>query len=117
MTLEQGALSGKYDTAHPFPEGSARAKTFNPLLPQIEMIMAELKKVAGAHGASAAQIATAYAINKGVLPILGVTKLYQVEEAVKIADIVLTSYEIAALEAAADKSGVISIQFWESKME
>ena len=117
MTLEQGALSGKYDTAHPFPEGSARAKTFNPLLPQIEMITAELKKVAGAHGASAAQIATAYAINKGVLPILGVTKLYQVEEAVKIADIVLTSDEIAALEAAADKSGVISIQFWESKME
>ncbi len=25
MVLEQGALSGKYDTAHPMPEGSARA--------------------------------------------------------------------------------------------
>lgn len=61
--------------------------------------------------------AAAYAVNKGVLPILGVTKIYQVEEAVKIADIVLTAEEIAALEAAADKSGVDSIQFWESKME
>lgn len=50
-------------------------------------------------------------------PILGVTKMYQVEEAVKMADIVLTAEEIDALEAASDKSGVDSIQFWESRME
>lgn len=117
MTLEQGALSGKYDAKHPFPEGSARAKVFNPMLPQIEVIITELKKIAEAHGVSAAQIATAYAVNKGVLPILGVTKMYQVEEAVKTADIVLTAEETASLEAAADKSGASSIQFWESKME
>lgn len=117
MTLEQGALSGKYDTENPFPKGSARANVFNPLLEKIEVITAELKKVAAVHNVSTAQIATAYAINKGVLPILGVTKMYQVEEAVKTADIVLTKEEIAVLEAAADKSGVTSIQFWESKME
>lgn len=117
MTLEQGALSGKYDTEHPFPDGSARAKVFNPLLPKIEVITAELKRVAASHDVSAAQIATAYAINKGVLPILGVTKMYQVEEAVKMVDIALTAEEIAALEAAADKSGADSIQFWESRME
>lgn len=117
MTLEQGALSGKYDAGHPFPEGSARAKVFNPMLQQIEVITAELKKVAKTHGVSAAQIATAYAVNKGVLPILGVTKMYQVEEAVKTADIVLTLEEVTSLETAADKSGVSSIQFWESKME
>lgn len=115
--MEQGALSGKYDTSKPFPEGSARAKVFNPILSKIEVITAELKNIAQAHGASAAQIATAYAVNKGILPILGVTKMYQVEEAVKTADIVLTTEETAALEAAADKSGVSSIQFWESKME
>lgn len=117
MTLEQGALSGKYDAEHPFPEGSARAKVFNPMLPQIEVITAELKKIAKAHGVSAAQIATAYAVGKGVLPILGVTKMYQVEEAVKTADIVLAAEELAALEAAAVKSGASSVQFWESKME
>ncbi len=117
MTLEQGALSGKYDTEHPFPDGSARAKVFNPLLPKIEVITAELKRVAASHDVSAAQIATAYAINKGVLPILGVTKMYQVEEAVKMADIALAAEEIAALEAAADKSGADSVQFWESRME
>lgn len=117
MTLEQGALSGRYDTEHPFPEGSARAKVFNLMLPQIEVITEELKRVADSHGVSAAQIATAYAVNKGVLPILGVTKVYQVEEAAKMADIVLTAEEIAALEAAADKSDADSIQFWESRME
>ena len=117
MTLEQGALSGKYDAAHPFPEGSARAKVFNPLLPQLGALVGELKKVAAAHNVSAAQIATAYAVGKGVLPILGVTKLYQVEEAVKTAEIVLSAEEMASLEAAADASGVSSIQFWESKME
>lgn len=117
MTLEQGALSGKYDSSHPFPDGSARAKVFNPMLSKIEVITDELKRIADFHGVSAAQIATAYAMNKGVLPILGVTKMYQVEEAVKMADIILTPNEIMALENAADKSGVSSVQFWESKME
>lgn len=117
MTLEQGALSGKYDASNPFPEGSARANVFNPLLPELGALIGELKKVAAELGVSAAQIATAYAVNKGVLPILGVTKLYQVEEAVKTAEIELSAEEMASLEAAADVSGVSSIQFWESKME
>lgn len=76
-----------------------------------------MKKIAEAHSVSVAQIATAYAVNKGVLPILGVTKMYQVEEAAKTADIVLTPEEITSLEVAANQSGVSSIQFWESKME
>ncbi len=117
MTLEQGALSGKYDASNPFPEGSARANVFNPLLSQLGALIGELKKVAAGLGVSAAQIATAYAVNKGVLPILGVTKLYQVEEAVKTAEIELSAEEMSSLEAAADASGVSSIQFWESKME
>lgn len=117
MTLEQGALSGKYDTAHPFPEGSARAGIFNPMLDKIEIITAQMKEVAKAHGVSTAQIGTAYAIAKGVLPILGVTKLYQVEEAVKTADIVLSETEVKELEEAANRTGIESVQFWESKME
>lgn len=117
MTLEQGALSGKYDRNHPFAAGTARAQVFNPLLEKIEVITAEMKKVADAHGVSTAQIGTAYAIAKGILPILGVTKMYQVEEAVKTAEIVLTDEEVASLEAAADRSGVESVQMWEAKME
>ena len=117
MTLEQGALSGKYDSNNPFPAGSSRADIFNPLLDKLTVITDELKKIALAHQVSPAQIATAYAIAKGVLPILGVTKIYQVQEAVRTAEIVLSDDEVAALEEAADKSGVSSIQFWEQKME
>ncbi|MDO4554063.1 MAG: aldo/keto reductase [Lachnospiraceae bacterium] len=117
MTLEQGALSGKYDAKHLMPEGTARAAAFNPMMDKIQIIVAEMKKVAEAHGVSVAQIGTAYAIAKGILPILGVTKIYQVEEAAQTANIVLTDVEVTALEAAADKAGVESIQFWESKME
>ena len=32
MVLEQGALSGKYDTKHPMPADSARGKVYNPVL-------------------------------------------------------------------------------------
>jgi myo-inositol catabolism protein IolS len=117
MTLEQGALSGKYDAANPFPEGSTRASVFNPMMDKIEIITAKMKKVAKAHDVSVAQIGTAYAVTKGILPILGVTKMYQVEEAVKTAEITLSDEEVKNLEAAADRAGVESIQFWESKME
>ena len=36
MVLEQGALSGKYGTAHPFPEGSDRANAYGGSLAEIE---------------------------------------------------------------------------------
>ncbi len=38
MVLEQGALSRKYDTSHPMPEGSARAETYNPVLDKLEVL-------------------------------------------------------------------------------
>lgn len=117
MVLEQGALTGRYDSAHPFPAGSARAQVFNPVLSKLDGILECLRKIAAAHGVSPSQIATAYAVAKGILPIVGVTKVYQVEETAKTAEITLTSEEVASLEEAADKSGVTSVQFWESKME
>lgn len=117
MVLEQGALTGRYDSAHPFPAGSARAEVFNPVLDKLDGVIACLKEVAKAHGVSVSQVSEAYAIAKGILPIVGVTKEYQVEEAAQTTEITLMAEEVAALEGAADKSGVTSVQFWESKME
>ena len=37
MVLEQGALSGKYDTKNLMPEGSARAQTYNPVMDKLEL--------------------------------------------------------------------------------
>lgn len=117
MVLEQGALSGKYDTKNPFPEGSARAQSYNPILPQLEELTGEMKKIGAKHNLSAAQVGTAWAINKGTLPIIGVTKIHHVDDAAKIIDVKLSAEEIKTLENFADKANVSTIREWEKKME
>lgn len=117
MVLEQGALSGKYDTKHPMPEGSARAQTYNPVLDKLEILNAELKKLADKYNVGPAQIPVAWAIAKGTLPIIGVTKTTHVEDAVKAANITLTADETAELEKLADSLAINAIRFWEKEMK
>lgn len=117
MVLEQGALSGKYDTRHPFPEGSDRAAVYNPMLPQLEKLNVCLKEIADKHGVSPAQVPVAWAIAKGTLPIIGVTKVYQVEDAAKAAALTLTAEEIAAMEELAAGLSLHVIRFWEKEMK
>ena len=117
MVLEQGALSGKYDTKHPMPEGSARAQTYNPVLDKLEVLNAALKKLADRYGVAPAQIPVAWAIAKGTLPIIGVTKTKHVEDAVKAANVSLTAEETAELERVADSLGLNVIRFWEKEMK
>lgn len=117
MVLEQGALSGKYDTSHPMPEGSARAETYNPVLDKLEVLNAELKKLADKYNVGPAQIPVAWAIAKGTLPIIGVTKTGHVEDAVKAANVALTAKETAELERVADSLELNVIRFWEKEMK
>ena len=117
MVLEQGALSGKYDTAHPMPEGSARAETYNPVLDKLEVLNGELKKLADKYNVGIAQIPVAWAIAKGTLPIIGVTKTSHVEDAVKAVNVTLTSEETENLEKVADSLGINAIRFWEKEMK
>lgn len=117
MVLEQGALSGKYDTAHPMPAGSARAETYNPVLDKLEILNAELKRLADKYHVGAAQIPVAWAIAKGTLPVIGVTKTSHVEDAVKAVNISLAEEETAGLEKLADSLGINAIRFWEKVME
>ena len=117
MVLEQGALSGKYDTAHPMPAGSARAETYNPVLDKLEVLNAALKKLADKYNVGPAQIPVAWAISKGTLPIIGVTKVSHVEDAVKAANVSLTAEETASLEKLADSLELNVIRFWEKEMK
>ena len=117
MVLEQGALSGKYDTSHPMPEGSARAQTYNPVLDKLEILNSELQKLADKYKVGTAQIPVAWAIAKGTLPIIGVTKIDHVEDAVKAAEIALTDEEVLNLEKTADSLGLNVIRFWEKEMK
>ena len=117
MVLEQGALSGKYDTKHPMPEGSARAETYNPVLDKLELLNAKLRNLAEKYGVGAAQIPVAWAIAKGTLPIIGVTKENQVLDAVKAANMTLAAEDAAELEKLADSLKLNVIRFWEKEMK
>ena len=117
MVLEQGALSGKYDSKNPMPEGSGRAQTYNPVLDKLEIMNAKLKEVADKYNVAPAQIPVAWAIAKGALPIIGVTKVDHVEDAIKASNIALTADEIADLEKTADSLNLNLIRMWEKKMD
>lgn len=116
MVLEQGALSGKYDTKHPFPADSERGAVYNPMLPMLEKLNTGIKRIADAHGVAIAQLPIAWAIAKGTVPIIGVTKVYQVEDAVKAAAMELTSEEIEIMERLAAETPLNVTRYWEREM-
>lgn len=99
------------------PEGSARAESYNPILDKIEVLNKTIAEIADNHSVSIAQIPIAWAIAKDTLPIIGVTKVSHVEDAVKAANITLTSEEIVKLEEAAAKFEWNVIRFWEKEMK
>lgn len=116
MVLEQGALTGRYTDANPFPTGTGRGDSYNPHLKELTALIDELKIVGMRFNASPAQVATAWAIAKGTLPIIGVTKVKQVEEAAAAAQIVLTTEEVSRLEKLGDEAGVPTLREWEKEM-
>lgn len=113
MVLEQGALTGNYDSQHLFPAGSARARAYNLKMPEIEKLIQVIAPIAEKHGAGIAQTAAAWAVSKGTIPIIGVTKVQHVEDAEKAAEIVLEAEEMEVMEKAADQLGISVIRNWE----
>ena len=117
MVLEQGALSGKYDTAHPFPEGSDRANAYGESLAEIENLNNAISDIAENHNAKIAQLPIAWAIAKGTLPIIGATKVNHVIDAADAINIELTDDEIKVMEELADKANINTIRIWEKEMK
>lgn len=116
MVLEQGALTGSYSEANPFPEATERGDAYNPHLKELTPLINELKSIGTRYNASPAQVATAWAIAKGTLPIIGVTKVKQVEEADAAAQIKLSTEEISHLEKLGDETGIHTLRQWENEM-
>ena len=117
MVLEQGALSGKYDTTHPFPEGSDRANAYGESLAEIEGLNKAIADIAENHDAKVAQLPIAWAIAKGTLPIIGPTKVHHVEDAADAINIELSDDELKTMEELADKANVNTIRIWEKEMK
>lgn len=117
MVLEQGALTDKYSAQHPLPSGTRRGEAFDSdTLTKLEGLILAMRNIGSKHNASTAQIATAWAMAKGTVPIIGVTKTSHIEDAIKAAEISLTEQEITDLEAAAKETGVEVKGEWENPM-
>ncbi|MBQ7641043.1 MAG: aldo/keto reductase [Acholeplasmatales bacterium] len=117
MVVEQGALTGVYNENNPFPTDSDRGMKYNPLLPKLKIMNEALEKVGKNHNATISEVAIAYVINKGTLPIVGVTKIKHVEEAYISSKIILSSDEIKYLEDVAAKLNLNTIREWEKEMK
>lgn len=115
MVLEQRALTGKYNRNNPFSDGSSRAISYNSILPELELLTKELKNIGERYKASPAQIAISWAVAKGTLPIIGVTKVNQVKETAEAVKIKLTKEEIMRLENLGDKADVSTFREWEKE--
>lgn len=117
MVLEQGALTSRYNKDNPFPKNTRRSKAF-PIktLTKIEPLLSLLKEIACKYGVDVAEIATAYAINKGTTPIIGVTKTHHIDSIVKASKIILLNEEITALESMAKMIHISKKGFWEKNM-
>ncbi len=87
------------------------------MLPDLEKVNKGLEEIADRHHVATAQIPIAWAIAKGTLPIIGVTKVYQVEDAAKAAAIELSEEEISMIEKLGDEAQVNVIRYWEKEMK
>jgi aryl-alcohol dehydrogenase-like predicted oxidoreductase len=116
MVLEQGALTGQYSPANPLPEGSKRAEIYNGMLPQVKALTDKLASIGETRNAAAPDVAIAWAIAKGAIPIIGVTKPQHVEGVARACGITLTGHDIAELEAMADAAQVNTRGWWEKEM-
>lgn len=117
MVLEQGALTGAYSPEHPLPAGSDRAGIYNSMLPQLKALADRLVAIGQEQGgASAADVATAWALAKGTIPIIGVTKPVYIDGLVRARAISLRDTDIAQLEALADAANVDTRGGWEHEM-
>jgi len=103
--LAQGLLSGRYDESHP-PPGLVRR--WNSLflgenLARARELLAALRDVARAHGATPAQVALAWVIRRpNVVAIPGASSVAQLEANAAAADLALSEDEDRRLSGAAE---------------
>lgn len=117
MVLEQGALSGKYTKDNPLPAGTRRGAAFPPeTLAKLEPLFYEMKILGGKYQATIPEIATAWAIAKGTIPIIGVTKPEQAEDAKRAASIELSDEDVELMDRVATETGITVKGEWESSM-
>jgi len=114
MVLEQGALAGRYNSKNHFPLFSMRNFMFpKSKFRKIEGLLDLMKEIAGRYGIDRSQIPILWVLEKGAVPIVGITKP---EYAGKLSDslkVRLSAEETDRLTEEARKTGVRQQGSWE----
>jgi aryl-alcohol dehydrogenase-like predicted oxidoreductase len=96
--IGQGRLTGKYSTANPPPSG--RTFSAHPMA-LVDTVVAELRRVGEAHGSrTPSQVALAWLVAKGAVPIPGAKNRAQAEENAGALGWRMTDDELGRLDAA-----------------
>ncbi len=114
MVLEQGALSGHYSAKKHFPTISMRNFSFpKSKFKKIEGLLETMKSIADKYGIDSSQVPILWAISKGTVPIVGITKPSHATKLAEAINVELTDEEIAKIEEEANKTGIRQQGTWE----
>lgn len=114
MILEQGALSGHYDSENRFPPLSMRGATFTARkFRRIQPLIDYIRHLGVKYDVDPSQIPIAWTIAQGVIPIVGLTKPEHARALGKGMGVHLEDAEIRRLEKLALESGIRCKGIWE----
>jgi aryl-alcohol dehydrogenase-like predicted oxidoreductase len=114
MVLEQGALTGRYNAKNHFPTFSMRGFAFpKSKFKKIEDLLNLMKTIANIYGIDESQIPILWAIAKGAIPIIGITKPAYAEKLSAALEVTLSDDEVNKLTAEAKKTGIRQQGSWE----
>ena len=114
MLLEQGALSGHYDSTHHFETFSMRGLMFGKSkFKKADALINYIRELGKKYDIDPSQIAIAWGVSKGIVPIVGINKPRHVGPLAKGLTLELTAGEISRLEELALASGIRQKGMWE----
>lgn len=114
MVLEQGALSGHYNSKDHFPLFSMRNISFpKKKFKMIDGLLIKMKILADKYNIDPSQVPILWVIGKGAVPIVGITKPSHAEKLSDAMEVNLDPEEIAMLEKEASATGIRQQGVWE----
>ncbi|MBQ4257074.1 MAG: aldo/keto reductase [Oscillospiraceae bacterium] len=114
MVLEQGALAGRYNAENHFPTFSMRNLMFpRSKFRKIDSLLGAMKEMADKYGIDRSQIPILWAMAKGAVPIVGITKPSYAKKLSDAMKVSLTDEETDRLTEEARRTGIRQQGSWE----
>ncbi|WP_339272618.1 aldo/keto reductase [Paenibacillus sp. FSL W8-0426] len=103
---------------HPFKSNTRRGEAFNiETLRKLQHLIDVMGEIGDKYNVGPATTAMAWAIAKGTVPIIGVTKEAQIDDALAAVHLTLERKDIQDLEQAAMETGISVRGAWEKSMK